>query len=126
MDQAFINEMKQALEKEQQLLTEDLNSVSTPDVHNHTPGARVATFPNYGDDRLDSNSESPVEVQDYLESLDATGVLSTRVEQIQHALKKIEQGSYGVCEQCGQPMNEDRLRANSAATECMNCAKTHR
>jgi DnaK suppressor protein len=38
------------------------------------------------------------------------------------ALARLEAGSYGVCERCGQPIGADRLAARPAAVTCVRCA----
>lgn len=40
---------------------------------------------------------------------------------IDHALGKIEEGSFGLCEQCEEPLNINRLRARPVATLCIAC-----
>ncbi|MBP8696379.1 MAG: TraR/DksA C4-type zinc finger protein [Syntrophobacterales bacterium] len=37
------------------------------------------------------------------------------------AMKRIEEGSYGICEDCGKPISEKRLQAAPAATLCIEC-----
>ncbi len=44
--------------------------------------------------------------------------LEIRYRHVLHALKKIEQGAYGICEVGGEPIEEERLRANAAARTC--------
>lgn len=41
--------------------------------------------------------------------------------QIEHALARIEYGTYGVCESCGNPVGKQRLMAFPRATLCMTC-----
>jgi len=41
--------------------------------------------------------------------------------QIERALGRIEDGTYGVCESCGQPIGKMRLMAFPRATLCMTC-----
>ena len=41
--------------------------------------------------------------------------------QSQHALERIADGSYGVCENCGEPIGKMRLMAFPRATLCMSC-----
>lgn len=41
--------------------------------------------------------------------------LQTRLTDVDAALEKIENGTYGLCEVCNQPIEEDRLNANPAA-----------
>ena len=37
------------------------------------------------------------------------------------ALERIGDGTYGVCEECGDPISADRLRARPVTTLCINC-----
>ncbi len=43
------------------------------------------------------------------------------VEQVQHALHRIETGTYGICENCGKPIGKHRLQAFPRATLCLVC-----
>jgi len=45
------------------------------------------------------------------------------LKKIEKALKKIEDGSYGICEVCGEPINEKRLIARPEATLCIECKR---
>jgi DnaK suppressor protein len=40
---------------------------------------------------------------------------------VEHALDKIQNGSYGLCDNCGKPIDPGRLEALPQATVCMNC-----
>ena len=44
--------------------------------------------------------------------------LTVRYNNVLRALKKIEEGTYGMCEIDGSPIEEDRLEANPAARTC--------
>jgi RNA polymerase-binding transcription factor DksA len=37
------------------------------------------------------------------------------------ALEKIENGAYGVCENCGKEITEERLLVCPEAKTCLNC-----
>lgn len=50
--------------------------------------------------------------------------LERLLTQIQSAIRRIEQGVYGLCERCGQAINPERLQALPYATTCLNCART--
>jgi len=39
--------------------------------------------------------------------------------QIDRALARIDEGTYGICERCGNPIGEERLRARPWATLCI-------
>lgn len=43
------------------------------------------------------------------------------IMKINQVLKKIDDGSYGVCEICGDQINEARLRARPETTQCIEC-----
>jgi DnaK suppressor protein len=43
------------------------------------------------------------------------------VDEIDRALAKIDAGTYGTCEQCGQPIPKARLKALPYATLCVSC-----
>lgn len=38
------------------------------------------------------------------------------------AIARVADGTYGVCERCGQPIGEDRLHARPVARTCIQCA----
>jgi DnaK suppressor protein len=42
---------------------------------------------------------------------------------VQQALMRIEQGNYGDCLECGEPINPRRLEADPAARLCIDCAE---
>lgn len=44
--------------------------------------------------------------------------LETRLNEVKSALQKIKDGTYGVCEISGEPIEIDRLEANPAAKTC--------
>ncbi|MDN4163173.1 TraR/DksA family transcriptional regulator [Nocardioides abyssi] len=44
-----------------------------------------------------------------------------KVAQIDRALGRIDDGTYGVCESCGEPIGKMRLMAFPRATLCMPC-----
>jgi RNA polymerase-binding protein DksA len=45
------------------------------------------------------------------------------LEQVDRALEKIEEGTYGLCDRCGQPIEESRLQAMPEATLCLRHQK---
>jgi DnaK suppressor protein len=40
---------------------------------------------------------------------------------VEHALQKFEDGTYGLCDDCGQPIDPERLEALPQATLCLDC-----
>ena len=51
----------------------------------------------------------------------ANTLRETLVE-VEHALSKFDGGSYGTCEECGNPIAPARLEAMPAARFCIDCA----
>lgn len=47
------------------------------------------------------------------------------ISQIDTALRRLEEGSYGACMICGAAINNARLHALPFTTTCIDCAATH-
>lgn len=50
------------------------------------------------------------------------GTLRESLTDVDAALVKLDAGTFGTCEGCGQPIDPARLEANPAAHLCMECA----
>jgi DnaK suppressor protein len=46
------------------------------------------------------------------------------LKRIEAALHRIEEGSYGECVECGEPVAEARLRMDPAISLCLECASS--
>jgi len=44
-----------------------------------------------------------------------------QMAEVEHALRKFEEGTYGLCDSCGQLIDPARLEALPQATLCMSC-----
>jgi len=47
--------------------------------------------------------------------------LNNRRHSIEQALKSMDKGTWGICENCGQPIAPERLEALPFVTLCINC-----
>lgn len=54
------------------------------------------------------------------------GTLRDTLNDIDDALAKFDDGTYGRCEECGNPISEARLEAMPAARLCITCASKRR
>ena len=45
------------------------------------------------------------------------------VVKIQEALKRIDEGTFGICQECGEEISESRLKARPVATLCVECKR---
>jgi RNA polymerase-binding protein DksA len=70
-----------------------------------------------GDDQADTGTKNFEREQ---ELTLANGILE-RVNQIEHALERLDKGNYGQCERCGETIPKARLEAFPAATLCVKC-----
>jgi DnaK suppressor protein len=43
------------------------------------------------------------------------------ITKIQEALQRIEDGTFGICETCGEEIGEKRLEARPVTTQCIDC-----
>ncbi len=50
-------------------------------------------------------------------------VLERDAAQIEDARKRLAEGTYGICEDCGKPIPEARLKAMPEATRCVECQR---
>jgi len=47
--------------------------------------------------------------------------LGESLNEVEHALQKYEAGTYGLCDSCGQAIEQARLEAIPQASLCLNC-----
>ncbi len=43
------------------------------------------------------------------------------IKKIKKALKRIEDGTFGVCESCGEDIQIERIKARPVTTQCIEC-----
>ncbi len=43
------------------------------------------------------------------------------IKKVKEALERIENGTYGICEQCGEDIAIERLKARPVTTQCIEC-----
>jgi DnaK suppressor protein len=61
-----------------------------------------------------------LENQETLEAVEKSGIQEIR--RIEQTLKRISEGLYGICAQCGADIDPKRLKALPTATRCISCA----
>lgn len=104
-------EFKHQLEIALAKITTELETIATK---NSESGDWVAV-PVAGDlGNADENVEADV-VEEWNERRALLAQLEIRYRNIVRALEKIENGTFGVCEISGQPIEKERLHANPAA-----------
>jgi DnaK suppressor protein len=74
-------------------------------------------------DADDLPDEMDLASSEYLQSFTfrLRGREKTFLKKIDHAIKKIDDGNFGVCEECEEPISLKRLEARPETTLCIRC-----
>lgn len=62
---------------------------------------------------------------EYEKELSIEKNLQDLLQKVEHALNRVERGTYGVCESCGDAIPVARLEVLPYATFCVSCAQKH-
>jgi DnaK suppressor protein len=108
LDSTTIEKLKQTLLSDKARLEAELSRIGTP---TGVPGDYKTTIEDMGTD----SDENASEVEEYVDNLGVEKTLETQLKDVTDALKKIEEGTYGVCEKTGESIALDRLLAYPAA-----------
>lgn len=121
MDKKDLLHFKKKLEEEKTLLEEELSTISRKNPNNSNDWEATTT-----DITVDPADEN--EVADKFEELGENTAILDKLEpqlnEVKAALKRISDGTYGICEISGEPIEKNRLEANpSARTSIKNMKK---
>lgn len=85
-------------------------------------GISAGTYDIEGMDSVDQHpADEGSELFEREKNLAVQSTLTRELDEVNIALQKFEDGTYGVCEICGKPIDERRLRAFPAATHDVEC-----
>lgn len=76
-------------------------------------------MPDFGSD-VDTDEETD-ESEEYGNVMSIVQTLKNRLSDIETALKKINNGKYGICEDCGKKISEKLLEINPESKLCQEC-----
>ena len=110
----IVEELKNKLLQEKARLEEELGVIGKP---TDKEGDYETKFDDIGRGKEDNASE----VEEYAENVAVEDNLEKQLKEVSDALKRIEKGAYGICENCGQEIDVERLRAYPAARTCIKC-----
>ena len=68
--------------------------------------------------------EQAVEAEDDEPLLAQETLAVQEIAQVRAAIKRVDEGRYGICLGCGEPIAPARLAALPEATHCIDCATT--
>ncbi len=117
LDQGVIQKIESTLLQEKTKLETELSAFATKS--GGSKGDYAATFPEYGDKEEDNASE----VATYSDNLTLEHTLESSLRDVNNALKRIKEGTYGICKYCKKPIDERRLEARPTSSSCISCKK---
>ena len=78
----------------------------------------------FGDDYGSAwEEEETDEAEEYSNFVGAEFTMKKRLTHIESALRKIEEGTYGKCEECNKEISEDVLKTAPESKLCKECKK---
>ena len=66
--------------------------------------------------------EGTTEAVERISSTAAARSIAAALAEVDRGLEKVDEGTYGLCDECGQPMSPERLEAMPSATLCVTCS----
>lgn len=112
MNKKILEQIKKGLLDEREQIINDLKKIAEKG-----DNIERAKFPDFGD----KPDENALEVGEYTTNLATEKVFASTLRDIDNALERIKNGSYGTCKYCGEEIDEKRLLARSVASACIGC-----
>ena len=106
------NLLRSRLEREQKRLIEELEQLKA----NRRPADERREGSPFGKREEEATESLELEKRLALEKR-----IRDQLAEVEHALHKFDEGTYGLCDVCGQPIDPDRLEALPQATLCLSC-----
>jgi RNA polymerase-binding transcription factor DksA len=114
--QEFLDTQQAALASQREAILKELTPIARFD---SAAGAYVPLQPDYDAGSVEDSIDSGAEAEELQERNARVGDLEKSLSEIDLALDKLKQGTYGRCEVTGDWIEEERLRAYPAARTCM-------
>ena len=119
MEKKTLSQFKKILEQRKEKLEGELASFAKKD--EKVKGDYDTRFPDFG--TTQSTDEEALEVAAYDSALPVEYALELRLADINKALEKIKNNTYGQCENCAKKIDIRRLEAMPEARACLDCEK---
>src|SRR3989338_5783979 len=72
-------------------------------------------FPEYGE----QSAENAAEVASFDSDLSLKNILNSTLRDISSSLKRIKDGTYGICRYCGKEISRERLEIRPTSSSCV-------
>jgi DnaK suppressor protein len=109
---ATFNLLRARLESERKRLTEEMEQLKT----SMRPADERREGSPFG-----KREEEATESYELERRLTLEKSIREQLAAVEHALQKFEDGTYGLCDNCGKPIPPERLEALPQATLCLDC-----
>ncbi len=113
MDAGTLDRLRTELTEEREQHVEFL------DEHGADPYGDAVKHLDVGNDGFADSGQATEERSELLSQIEQA---RTRVQQLDEALSRMDEGSYGVCAECGEPIQQDRLEVRPLSVTCVDCA----
>lgn len=113
MDAATLSNLRTELAEERAQHVEFLEE------HGADPYGESVKNLDVGNDGFADSGQATEERGELLAQIDQA---RTRVHQVDEALERIDEGTYGTCTECGQAIDPGRLEVRPLSVTCVDCA----
>lgn len=113
----FLSKIKTALLAEKENAEKELAKFAKK--NSRVAGGYNSSFPEYGD----KDDENAAEVAEYAAEIPLEESFEKTLRDSVSALKRIDEGTYGVCKYCKKTIDEKRLSARPTSNACISCKK---
>jgi RNA polymerase-binding transcription factor DksA len=114
MDDTAVNEARSRLEEERARLEGVRTGLDDEHLSDQTEQDSLSELSSVDQHQADMGTETFEREKD-LSILEA---IESELADVEHALRRLDEGTYGTCEACGRPIDDDRLQALPAARLC--------
>ena len=112
---SFLKEFQGQLENEKEQLEARLKNLTAPE-------GVLNEMPDFGGEVNDESIEAD-QIEEIGNVLALKQILENNLKNINEALERIKNGTYGICRRCQKEIEMKRLRVEPAATLCSKCVK---
>ena len=113
----FISKIKALLTEEKNTLEKELSKFAKKNTR--VSGDYNSSFPEYGD----KDDENAAEVAEYAAEVPLEESFEKTLRDVNQSIKRLEDGTYGICKYCKKPIDEKRLLARPTSNACVSCKK---
>lgn len=113
-DSDFLKKIEKKLLEEKTRVEHELSEFTVS-----TAKGQEIIFPEYGE----QSAENAAEVASFDSDLSLKNILNSALRDINSSLKRIPDGTYGICRYCSQEISRERLEIRPTSSSCVECKR---